>query len=320
MINKVGKNYRFILGMVVGIIISSVGVCALNMLSSSEISYDNSKGGTSTNVQGAIEELYKKSKNCTTGSCSKVESNFYVGYTYNQIKGSDNYCVTGDEATCVRTDCYTSSAKTCPSGTIIDYIVSGTNTRVRFHVMYDNGGTLTMQTQKNTIKNVSWYSSAQDDNTKGPLTILSALESETSNWNNVENQTYTLGETVFKTNAYTGCSGVSCTKNNYLLPLRTAHARMITLQEVVDLGCTVEENNTCPIWMFNYLYTSISFGGTENDNTQNNGSYNYGYGTSSATSSNTETARCMCRARFATDTDGTTWKSCGSRTVIEVSK
>lgn len=92
------KNFSFlIIGLTIGMLISGIGVYATTILSSSEVSYDNSKSNSlSNNVQGSIEELYKKSSNCTTGSCSLTQSNFYVGYTYNQTSGASNYCVTGD--------------------------------------------------------------------------------------------------------------------------------------------------------------------------------------------------------------------------------
>ncbi|MCI8347438.1 MAG: hypothetical protein HFJ12_05805 [Bacilli bacterium] len=57
------KNYKIILGIIIGGIISGVGVYAATMISSSNISYDNSKSGlTSTNLNGAIDELYEKAK------------------------------------------------------------------------------------------------------------------------------------------------------------------------------------------------------------------------------------------------------------------
>ncbi len=59
------KNYKIILGIIIGGIISGVGVYAATMISSSNISYDNSKSGlTSTNLNGAIDELYEKMSPC----------------------------------------------------------------------------------------------------------------------------------------------------------------------------------------------------------------------------------------------------------------
>lgn len=176
-------------------------------------------------------------------------------FTYNQTTGATNYCVTGDESTCQSTTCYEATeANSCAPGTIIDYKVNDTDT-VRFHVMYDNGSTITMQSQKNTIYNVAWYE-ATTTNTEGPLTALIALENKTSEWNNVNKQTYTLGTTIFKTNKFTGCESYNlCYVNTYTLPERTANARMISVQEAADLECT-ESSNSCPIWMYNYLFSS----------------------------------------------------------------
>jgi len=63
-----------------------------------------------------------------------------------------------------------------------------------FHVISDNGdGTLTMQQRENIVSNTSWASS----NNKGPMTVLPLLEDATSDWMNVNDQTYTMGTTPF---------------------------------------------------------------------------------------------------------------------------
>jgi len=91
---------------------------------------------------------------------------------------------------------------------------------------------------------------------------LPALESATSGWTNVLDQTYTMGTTIFKDNAFTECSSYnSCTTNTYTLGERTAKARMITVQEAHGLGCTGSPKS-CPIWMYNYLSFSSSSGGS----------------------------------------------------------
>ena len=75
---------------------------------------------------------------------------------------------------------------------------------------------MTLQQRENTVYNTAWYSSS-NDSSKGPTTILPALESATSGWTNINNQTYTMGTTTFKTNAYTGCTSSGCTTNTYTL-------------------------------------------------------------------------------------------------------
>ena len=109
---------------------------------------------------------------------------------------------------------------------------------------------------------------------------LSNLENATSGWTNVKDQTYSMGVTTFKTNAYTGCSWTSCDTNKYTLSSRTAKARMITTQEALLLGCA-SSNQSCPVWMHNYLKDSSKWGGTVDSavegywtmSTMNNGSY-----------------------------------------------
>ncbi len=177
-------------------------------------------------------------------------------WKYDQVTGSSTFCVTGEESTCVE---YTEKPKTYEVGTIVKYKVNDTEEKY-FHVVSDNGDTLTLQQRENIVYDIAWY--AGGSNTKGPLTILPALESATSGWTNVLDQTYTMGTTIFKDNAFTECSSYnSCTTNTYTLGERTAKARMITVQEAHGLGCTGSPKS-CPIWMYNYLSFSSSSGGS----------------------------------------------------------
>lgn len=222
--------FGFVLGLIAG-----GGVYAATAILASNVSYSNSSSGlSSTNVQGAIDELYAKAG----GSSSK--SNFVSAYTYN----SSN-CVSGTESTCVKTTCYENkSTGSCPAGTLINYKVNGSTTKT-FSVLYDNGSYLIMQGRE-SVANTSWNSTGSASS--GPVQALSSLESATSGWSNVNSRSYTMGTTVFKTNKYTGCStsSRSCTSNIYTLSSRTAKARLVTMQELVDLGCT---NSSCPGWV-----------------------------------------------------------------------
>lgn len=287
------NNKKLIIGFILGaIMFTSLGVCAATILSSREITYDNINSKlSSTNVQDAIDELYNKSK-------LKNRKNIVEAYTYNQTSGASDYCVTGDEETCKETTCYkNATVGSCPAGTIIVYKVNDTEI-VRFHVIHDKGSTMTMQSQRNIIYNLAWidyddYKSENTDGTscshesatcsdEGPITILEALEGTTTGWDNINKQTYTMGTTTFKTNAYTGCSTHnSCTTNVYTLPSKTVRARMLTVQEAADLGCTSEQKS-CPKWMYNYMTNSTDYNGTTNDanigpNVINNSAGNDGY-------------------------------------------
>jgi len=183
-------------------------------------------------------------------------------YQYDQTTDSSTFCVTEEESTCVQIE----APATYSVGTIIKYKVNNTEEKY-FHVVSDNGDTLALQQRENTVYDTAWYKDV-NDNTKGPITILSSLENTTTEWGNVLDQEYALGTTIFKDNAYTGYSydntnKVSCTKNQYTLKQRTAKARMITVQEAQALGCTKDERS-CPIWMYNYLSGVTNYGGTVN--------------------------------------------------------
>jgi len=201
-----------------------------------------------------------------------------------------NTCLTGEESGCVE---LTERPETYEAGTIIKYKVNDTLEKY-FHVMFDEGDTLVMQQRENTIHETMWYNTGTTtgNNTRGPLTLLPILENETNNWTNVLDQTYTMGTTVFKDNAFTGCykndttKEIICASNKYTLPARTSKARMITAQEASRLGCKYAVSRSCPVWMHNYLKNAINYGGTS-------GGIDYSYWTLTTYANDTTNALCV---------------------------
>lgn len=78
---KKNHNYKFLLGVVVGLILSSTLVYAVT-IGSNQVSYDNTKSGMkATTMQGALDELYEKT---TKRTCKVVEGNkTTIGSTVN---------------------------------------------------------------------------------------------------------------------------------------------------------------------------------------------------------------------------------------------
>ncbi len=85
----VKKNYKILIGIVMGIFVSTaVTYGAENILTGSDVSYNNALShGSKNNIQGAIDELYEKAKPCKvskgTGTARGDEincgtENFYV--------------------------------------------------------------------------------------------------------------------------------------------------------------------------------------------------------------------------------------------------
>lgn len=263
-------------------------------------------------MKGAIDELYEKTD-------IRKQGNYVSGYAYSTENSTK--CITGEENTCMKSMCYKSKTSgSCKSGDIIKYKVNDTDI-VTFHVMYDNGSTLTMQSQKNIINNIEW--NKENDNTKGPMTVLPALEKTTKGWSNVNDQTYTMGSTSFDGNSNTGCETdnkeIICTSNRYTLEERTAKARMITAQEAANLGCR-GTSSSCPIWMYNYLYHSTFYGGTMNDNSTYEKKVNYGYWTMTATLSSIHNSIDHVTHSGALLQDNLQFLYYGARAVIIVNK
>lgn len=268
--------------------------------------FGNITGGIGSFVSGTVTH----SSGNITVSVSNNE-NIVATYQYNASN-----CITGEESTC---QAYTGT--TYEAGTIVKYKVNDSETKY-FHVISENKekGTLTMQQRENTIYSTKWYDVA-NDNTKGPLTVLPALENATKGWKNVKDQTYTMGSTPFQDNAFTGCTydstGLTCTTNTYTLSSRKAKARIITAQEIGYLGCT-SNSQSCPAWLNNYLYKSSSYGGTVSQTGGDYGS-NYGYWIVSAYFSGTTRAMIVYYTGRA-GTDDTTNSVYGARAVVEIDK
>ncbi len=211
-------------------------------------------------------------------------NNITAIYQYDQTKDSSTFCVTGEELTCKEIG----APGIYKAGTIIKYKVNN-STEKYFHVMFDNGNTLTLQQRENTVYQTAWTFNRKSYD--GPTNILPALEEATAGWTNVLAQTYTMGTTQFQGNAFTGCASsssserVPCNKNIYKDFTRNkVRARMITIQEATSFGCKYGTHQSCPVWMYNYLNNVTSEGGTVN---QTGGEYgnNYGYWTMNVDSS-----------------------------------
>lgn len=321
------KNILILLAFTIGLTLSGIGVyAATTYITASNVAYNNSTSKlSSTTVQAALDEAYKKAD-------IRSRNNITAAYTYSTATSTK--CITGEESTCVKTTCHKSTTVgSCPAGTIIQYKVNDTDI-VTFHVMFDNGTTMTMQSQRNIVYNTMWisdqdYKSANTDltscssscNDEGPVTALKALEAATAGWNNVNNQTYTMGTTLFKTNIFTGCSSYnSCTTNSYTMDSRTVKARMITMQEAVVLGCT-QTSKSCPKWLNNYLHNSTSGGGTANDETtDSNGTYSWGYWTMNANYSRVDDAWSIDQSGNMGYSNGVINTSRSIRAVVTISK
>ncbi len=99
--------------------------------------------------------------------------NITGAYTYNETT-----CPTGREETCQPTTCVMSG--TCPAGTAISYKVNDTTTQ-DFHVLKDNGSTLTLITKDNVVANARW--SSTDSNDTNADAAREALATATNGWN-----------------------------------------------------------------------------------------------------------------------------------------
>ena len=307
------EKIKIVIAFILGVIITGTTVYAATIISSINVGYSNESSKlVATNVQDAIDEVYDKSFN----------KDLITAYEYSE---QDPKCINGEEKTCIKTDCY-KKGKTCKQGTVIKYYVKE-NEYHYFYVLHDDGTKITMQQRENTIRNIPWHAGA-NDNSKGPDTVLLALEQATSTWTNVNVLNYEPGVTTLYENANTGCSTtedykIKCETNTYtssVLGKRKARARMITALEASATGCLVDKRSSCPDWMHNYLNISKNYGGSYNNDTLNeSGVTDNAYWTMSTDYSSTTNVWTVIREGhlYSTYTTNTTL---GARAIVEITK
>ena len=95
------KNYKILIGLFIGIFISITTVYAVTYVGSgSDLTYDNTSSGlASTNVQDALDELYKY-KECPKGyNCEKLKLGDYVSMTPTKSSYTPDASKTGRTST-----------------------------------------------------------------------------------------------------------------------------------------------------------------------------------------------------------------------------
>ena len=94
--NILKNNFKLVLGMIIGIVLASTTVYAATILFASDsVSYSNTNSGlTSTNVQGALDELYTKANTCKYSASNCTTPPFNVGDYVEVVPDSTSYTIT----------------------------------------------------------------------------------------------------------------------------------------------------------------------------------------------------------------------------------
>ncbi len=258
------ERIKMLIMFVLGAILTGTTVYAATIISSINVGYNNASSKlVATNVQDAIDEVYKKASE--SKAPQPKNENIKAMYYYDENKESEDFCVTGDEKTCKVNTCYLNNTEgSCSPGTIVEYMVNEKE-KIRFHVVHDDGEKLTLQSQKNIEYNIPW--NLNEDSNTNINNVLNILENKTSTWTNVNKFNYSIGREN-STLGYSGCFYSNCNINIYELDKKEVNVRMITVQEATILGCKFSDGTnipTCPIWLYNYLQRSMTYEGTVND-------------------------------------------------------
>ena len=252
------SNIKVVIAFILGISIAgSIGVYAATVIASSNVEYSNTTSGLSaTTVQGAIDEIYEKSKThcpdvyiCNKPLCKRattLHTETCSQTSTSSFCSGDGYTASGTMGTTTITYGSLGTSGTLSTGDAFDCDVNGDGTydatTERFYYVSDmsNGVTTDSNTAvliyyNNVSGGVASNSTAyaydsSGSNNNGPVTALAQLPT-TSQWKNVS-----LTNT---TRAITNESGGNTTKAGDL-PTAFSYsgyaARLLTYQEVYN-GC-----------------------------------------------------------------------------------
>ena len=281
------NNYKIIIGIIIGVVISGCGVYAATVIAASKVEYTDNSSLGATNVQDAIDKLNTKAttkikeaeakcpdgykcikplcKRATTlhtETCSQTSTSAYCqadGYALNDTITYGNLGTTGTLTSGDAFDCDVNGDGVYDSATERFYYVSDmtngvtqdSNTAVLIYYNNVSGGVASNST-------IYAYDSSGKNN-NGPVTAKEQLPT-TSQWSNV-NLTNT-------TRAITNQSGGNTTRAGNL-PTAFSYdgyaARLITAQEVsagcgftVGSGTKGELSSKCKYLMENTKYSSSS--------------------------------------------------------------
>ena len=151
-----------ITGVLVAVIVSGIGVGAVTLLASSEVTYNNTNSGaTSSNVQGAIDELYELANNQDYYDPYAVGTPVY----FNPVSGTKCFDYVGTE------DSLNENKTGC----------------MKWYIIGEGTDTVDMILDHNTTYEVKWHSS--NSTTTGPSTLLTQLHTDTDAWTGVPTRT-----------------------------------------------------------------------------------------------------------------------------------
>lgn len=178
------KNYKWIIGIMIGIILSLTGVYAATQYTSKNIYYNNEKSSLSSDdVQGAIDELAAKAKAPAGSSCPS-------GYACIQKKTT---LALGDYVSMTPTkSSYTlDKSKTGYSGT---QTINPQELNLWRVISVNGDGTVEMISEHVSSAGVCFYGQTGYQNLVGYLNVLASQ---------YENSTYTIGSRHFGYNGQT---------------------------------------------------------------------------------------------------------------------
>lgn len=253
------KNYKLVIGFIVGIVLSGTTCYAVTVLSSTEVSYNNTDSDLSaTTVQGAIDEVYTKTQNalykrkckdcpkCIRAStlhtelCTQTSDNYFcsgAGYTTSGSKktnvitygsiGTSGVLTSGDAF-----DCDVNGDSIYDSNTERFYYVTDMDENTAVMIYYNNvssGSPMASST-------FAYDASESANNIKGPLTAIKQLPT-TSQWSNIS-LTNTIRKITNEVGGNTTTIGTLPTEFSY----EGYAARLLTVSEVESV-CTIGLSN-----------------------------------------------------------------------------
>jgi len=193
----------------------------------------------------------------TKFSFDKIKNDIVGKLEKNQYISSDYSCVTDRNLVCSEEDIKSDE------GILVNVRVNDSE-NYDFYVIEDTGSKLTLIMDRNLGATVAWYADASD-NSKGPLTALNYLNSETAGWKNISAiGSYTYDNNLNGTTNTYGYQKLEITNGAGILTSQdgktqteltgTSRVRLLTEEEVQILK-TANSNKT-PKWLYANLRTT----------------------------------------------------------------
>ena len=233
---KMSKKKKLLFLIITGVLLSGVSAFASYLINSSEVEYNPETSGlSSTNVQGAIDELYSRTSTLQSEK-EALQQQLENAISQEDLEAAQAACPSGKD--CVKkveTD----------TDTPTEYDINGEKFIVIWSNQYETALISKYNVSTSTGKQVSSGAETLEFSIERYWSDGSALKADyTANGASFDGNPYPY--------VYNSQSNLYTYLENYKTYLNSSKVKLVrlaTYEELANLGCT--DSNTCPSWIKN---------------------------------------------------------------------